>query len=154
MKTIIKKELLLLTGIKNRELIIDILVYLFILLFVYTATSKIYGFRDFNSVLYSIPLFGSAHFILAVLIISLQLVIGLLLIIPSTKSFGLYATLILLIIFTVYLIYMVSFAATLPCSCAGLSPNLTWENQIWLNIILIVLAGFGILTNQYKKQQL
>lgn len=149
-----KEKLPFLTGAKNGEITVDILVYLFILLFVYTATSKIYGFREFNSVLYSIPLFGSAHFILAVLIISLQLVIGFLLIIPSTKSLGLYATLILLVIFTVYLIYMVSFAATLPCSCAGISANLTWKNQIWLNIILIVLAGFGILTNQYKKQPL
>lgn len=149
-----RKKLLLPIGAKTGEIIIDIIIYLFILLFVYTASSKLYGFKDFDNVLHFIPVFGSAHFIMAVLIITLQLIIAALLIIPSTKKIGLYATLVLLVIFTAFLLYMVFFSKVLPCSCAGITSKLSWKNQTWLNIILIVMVSFGILTNQYKKQQL
>lgn len=147
METIIKKRLSLFLSVKRRALINDIIISLFILLFIYTATSKIFAFKDFDNVLHFVPVFGSLHLIISVLIISSQIIIGALLIIPFTKKTGLYATLILMIIFTIYLIYMVFFENIRPCSCGGITARLSWENHIWLNMILTCLAFLGLLTN-------
>lgn len=154
MGTIIKKRPSFFLSAKRRVLINNAIVSLFILLFIYTATSKIYAFRDFDNILHFVPVFGSFHLTIAVLIISSQIIIGALLIIPSTKDRGLYATLVLMFIFTIYLIYMVFFENVRPCSCGGISAQLSWENHIWLNMILTGLAFLGLLTNQNKKQQL
>lgn len=135
-------------------MISNVIVSLFILLFIYTATSKIFTFRDFDNVLHAVPIFGPFHLIIAVAIIGAEIIIGALLIIPLTKKAGLYATLAILIIFTVYLTYMVSFETRLPCSCGGILTQLSWKDHIWLNTLLVILAGFGILTNPYIKQQL
>jgi len=152
MKTTLKKRLRLLLNKNLKIIITNIIASLFILLFIYTATSKLYTFKDFDHVLQLIPVFGPFHFILAILIISLNIIIGVLLIIPATQKIGLYAALVLLIIFTLFLFYMVYFEKNLPCSCGGITANLTWRQHIWLNMILTTLAFSGILPNQYKNQ--
>ena len=148
METALKKKMSFYLGNKSRQILTTGIVSLFILLFIYTATSKIFTFKDFSTILYMVPFFGNFHAMVAVTIISLDMIIGILLIIPATQKIGLYCTLVLLFIFSVYLIYMVSFVDILPCSCGGITSYLSWEDHIWCNSILILLAGFGILTNQ------
>jgi len=154
METQFKKQLSTYLSAKTRSIIADGISALFILLFIYTATSKIFTFKDFSNVLYVVPVIHSLPGTAAVSVIAVQIIVGLLLIIPFTQKTGLYATVLLLLIFTVYLIYMVNFVDILPCNCGGVSSYLSWENHIWFNTILIFLACSGILTNQsYKKQQ-
>jgi len=135
---------------KSKSVITDCVIYFFILLFVHTATSKIYTFDRFDKVLSEVPVFGSSHTLIAVLIPVLEIMISILLIIPITKRIGLYASLILMIIFTVYLAYMVLSMNRLPCSCGGIISHLSWQNHIWLNAGLICLASLGVLTNLNK----
>lgn len=152
METIMKKRSPFLSGEKRNEIITEVIVSFFILLFMHTATSKIFTFKSFDKVLSEVPMFGSFHTAIAVLIPSLEILIGALLIIPITRKTGLYATLILMVIFTIYLSYMVISMNRLPCSCGGIISHLSWQNHIWLNAGLIVLASIGILTNLNKKQ--
>lgn len=148
MRTVIRARLSSYLGNKVRAIITDTITYAFIVLFIYTATSKIFDFREFSNGLYVVPVLGTYRFVVAALIISSQLIIGALLIVPVTQKIGLFGSLLLLFIFTIYLIYMVSFADVLPCSCGGISSYLSWKAQIWCNAVLVILAGFGILTNQ------
>jgi len=148
MGTTINKKITFFFGHKTRGIITNSIIALFTLLFIYTATSKIFTFKDFGNVLYLVPLVGPYHFTVAILIISLEIIIGVLLIIPFTQKIGLYATLALLFIFTIYLSYMISFVEILPCSCGGITSYLSWKEHIWFNLLLIFLAGTGILTNQ------
>lgn len=152
MNLITKQRSFFLPGERTGYILREATVIIFILLFMYTATSKIFTFREFNNTLYMIPLFGPYHQAVAVFIIASEIVIGGLLIVPSTKWAGLYATLLLMVIFTVYLIYMVSYAVLLPCSCGGITVELSWKNHIWLNICLIVLLSVCLLTKQNKQQ--
>lgn len=154
MENIIKKNSLLPLSAKTKVIVTDVIISLFILLFVHTATSKIFTFQGFDKVLGEVPMFGSFHTFVAVFIISIEIIIAALLIIPATKKIGLYATLILMIIFTIYLTYMVAVSSRLPCSCGGIISHLSWQNHIWLNAALIGVALLGLLTNQNKKQPL
>jgi len=148
MGTFVKEALSFYLGHKAMGVVANTIISFFILLFIYIATEKIFNFRDFSNGFYTVPILGTHRSIVAGLIIFSQLVIGILLIIPVTQKRGLYATLALLLIFTIYLTYMVSFMDVLPCSCGGVSSALSWKEHIGLNVFLMFLAGFGILTNQ------
>jgi len=147
METTIKRKSPFYFGVKTK-VFTDLISYLFILLFIYTASSKIFTFQDFNNVLHAVPIFGRYHLVISVLIISAEIIIGAMLIIPFTKRTGLLAALILMIIFTIYLIYMVSFEKVLPCSCGGVISHLSWKNHIWFNTGLIFLSSLSLLTNK------
>ncbi|WP_158799775.1 MauE/DoxX family redox-associated membrane protein [Pedobacter sp. L105] len=152
METTLKKRSPFFIGEKRKMIIREVIISFFILLFMHTATSKIFTFKSFDKVLSEVPMFGSFHTAIAVMIPSLEIIIGALLIVPVTRKIGLYASLILMVIFTIYLSYMVLSMHRLPCSCGGIISHLSWQNHIWLNAGLIVLASFGILTNLNKKQ--
>lgn len=154
METKMKKNILLFAGVKTRSVIIDLITYLFVLLFIYTGSSKIYAFKDFDIVLSLLPIAGVYHQFFAIAIISIQLIIAVLLIIPITKIAGLHLSFGLLIVFSLCLIYMVLFEKVLPCSCGGITSRLSWKAHIYVNLLLASVAGFGILTNQYIKPKL
>lgn len=154
METNIKNRVQLLLGSKVVFIFREVIIYSFLVLFVYVATDKLYHYREFTNVLTLVPFFGKYHSITAPLIIAVQIVISVMLLLPKWKALGLHATLILLVIFTSCLIIMLCYTKVLPCSCAGIAASLSWKAQMWLNILLIALAGLGILSTHQIKSSL
>jgi hypothetical protein len=129
---------------KKAILIPDIICGLLILLFAYTAFSKVIEFAKFRNVLKEAPLIGNYAMFLAALILAAELVIVLLLILPQTKKTGLTAATGLLTVFTVYLVFMVFTDPHLPCSCGGVIQQLNWKQHIVFNVFFIILGIIGI----------
>jgi putative oxidoreductase len=77
---------------------------------------------------------------LAFFVPGLEILITLLLIIPRTRRIGLYISISLLTLFSIYLIYMVSFTPHLPCSCGGVISKLTWRQHIFFNLFFIAIT--------------
>jgi uncharacterized membrane protein YhaH (DUF805 family) len=122
----------------------DIVCGLLILLFAYTAISKLIEFAKFRNVLKEAPLIGNYAMFLAALILVAELVIAFLLIMPRTRKTGLTAATGLLTVFTVYLVFMVFTDLHLPCSCGGIIQQLTRKQHIFFNAFFIVLGITGI----------
>jgi Methylamine utilisation protein MauE len=100
--------------------IIEIISSLLIFLFVYTAISKLLDYTAFKSVLSKSPLIGGFT---AVVVLALPITEGLvsvLLFIPRTRLWGLYGSLILMTVFTLYLAFMILFTPSFPCPRDGL----------------------------------
>ena len=135
-------------SVEARELIMDITVYLFIVLFMYTSASKLFTIKAFASTLAKSPLIGDLNFALAWMIPVIEIIISILLIIPSLRKTGLRASLFLMAAFTIYLVYMVFSGNKLPCHCGGVINALTWPQHIWFNISFIVLAIIGLKINK------
>lgn len=129
---------------KTRALITDVAVYLFIILFMYTAASKILTVKSFASTLAKSPLIGSFSMVVAWAIPIIEILISLVLIFPAIRKTGMRAALLLMLTFTIYLIYMVFSGSTLPCHCGGVISAMTWQQHIWFNIGFIVLAIGGL----------
>ncbi len=125
---------------KSKSLIVEIIASLFVLLFVYTALSKWFDFENFKAVIAQSPLIGSIPTIIAWLLPLLELWVAGLLLFRLTRLVGLYASLILMIVFTGYLIYMLMYSPELPCSCGGVLRYLSWRTHVLFNIVLIVMA--------------
>lgn len=130
---------------------IEIIAALFIFLFIYTALSKFYDFKNFTSVLGQSPLIGKLNLLVAWVLPLAELITALLLFIPRTKLVGLYASLILMIVFTFYIGYMLLFSPHLPCSCGGVIRQLTWKQHLLLNIFFVIAAGWDI--HLYRSQR-
>ncbi|HEY1165774.1 MAG TPA: MauE/DoxX family redox-associated membrane protein [Chitinophaga sp.] len=128
----------------SRKLIAEIIGGLFILLFLYTALSKLSEIALFRLVLRSSPLISDYANLVSILIPASEILVSLLLFIPGTRRRGLYAAFLLMLIFTLYLAYMLSFTRQLPCSCGGVISRLTWKQHLVFNIALTLLAIAGI----------
>jgi hypothetical protein len=128
----------------DRTLITDILSALFILLFVYTATTKLIEHEGFRAVLSQSPLIGINATILSWVLPILELFTATLLFIPTMRKWGFASSLILMLIFTGYITYMISFARHLPCSCGGVISLMTWPQHLIFNIFFTALAAIAL----------
>ncbi|WP_442590872.1 MauE/DoxX family redox-associated membrane protein [Pedobacter sp. AW31-3R] len=120
-------------------LLIDNGFWFLMFLFFCAAEVHIMNVDAFANFLHRMPLLESVGVVLAYLITVLEMSIVILLLLPSTRELGLFISLILLIIFTTYLIYIISIAAHLPCPCEGIMGGLTWTQCLGLNLLLVAL---------------
>lgn len=128
----------------KRTHLTEIIAALFILLFVYTATSKLLEFDRFTYVLSKSPLIGDKAPFLAWALPFLEFGISLLLFIPRTRRQGLWASLALMIVFTGYLGYMIYFTPDRPCNCGGVLKRMTWKQHLAFNFFFVMLAILAI----------
>jgi len=117
---------------------------LLILLFTYTAVSKLSDYTHFVRVLGESPLIHNGADMIGWLLPVTELVIVLLLFFPQARKAGFYSSLFLLLLFTLYLIYMLLFAADLPCSCGGVLSKMSWKQHVWFNVFFIGVSVLGI----------
>lgn len=133
------------------RLYIDIIAGLLILLFVYTALSKLDNYSFFQAQLNLYPFIGLFGNALAWVIPSIELIITLLLLIPAYRTKGLMASLILLIAFTVYLLLMILYTPDLPCSCGGVIQSLTWTQHVFFNCGFILVTFIAVLMSKRNE---
>ncbi len=125
-------------------LLVEIISAILILLFVYTALSKLLGLDQFRDVLWQAPMIGRGAGIVARAVPLTELLIALLLFFPITRVWGLYGSLGLLLVFTAYLVYMLFSMTDLPCQCGGVISNLSWTQHVFFNLFFIGLTWLGI----------
>ncbi len=131
--------------------IVEITAALLILLFAYTGISKLNERNLFQFVISKSPLVGNWSALLSWTLPILELVTALLLFIPATKQTGLWISLVLMMIFSIYIGYMVLFSKHLPCSCGGVLKQLTWTQHLVFNILFAILSALCIWL--YKRNQ-
>lgn len=129
----------------TRNWIVEIVSYLFVLLFVYAAVSKLLDFENFQVQLGQSPLLSAFAGIIAPCIIIIELVASLLLSVKSTRLFGLYCSLFLMVGFTAYIYLILNFSDFIPCSCGGVIEKLGWTEHLIFNICFAALALVSIL---------
>lgn len=124
--------------------IVEIIVALFILLFVYTGITKLIDQASFRLVISRSPVIGQWATLLSWALPIIELLAALLLFFPKTKKLGLWISLGLMILFTGYIAYMLVFSDHLPCSCGGVLQQLTWLQHLEFNILFTLLSAFSI----------
>jgi uncharacterized membrane protein YphA (DoxX/SURF4 family) len=135
----------------KRSLILEIIVALFILLFVYTGTSKFLDFPNFSYVLSRSPLIGSMAPVVAWALPLTEFAIALLLFFPRTRKLGLWASFLIMLMFTGYLTYMIYFTPDRPCNCGGVLKQMTWKQHLVFNIFFTLLALAGIWLSRRRQ---
>lgn len=132
-------------------ILVECISALLILLFVYTATSKLLAHNSFVFTLSQSPLLQYYSIPLSWTIPLTEIIISCFLFIPRLRKTGLLFSTLLMTAFTIYISYMIAFTPRLPCSCGGVIKSLTWKEHLLLNISFVVMAFFGCLMIKKNK---
>lgn len=120
---------------------IELTRFLLILLFVYTACSKIQTFHDFQVMLTRSPMIGKQlSTFVAVFIPTIEIIAAGLLLFPKTTLKGFYLSTVLMGMFTLYVSYMVLFVPKLPCVCGGVIERMSWKQHIVFNAAFTLMG--------------
>lgn len=128
----------------KRKWILRVIVVIFSVLFLYTGISKLQTYDLFvEQIAESAVLSPFAGWVSWMLPLA-EFVAALLLLLPRYRLTGFYASFILMILFTGYIIAIFLFSKDMPCSCGGIIEELSWGEHLVLNFTLTGLAWWGI----------
>jgi len=129
----------------KKNLAVDAICILLMLLFVYAAASKLRDYQEFKTQLGQSPLLTSYAGLTAWLIPFIEILTTVLLFLEPTRLAGLYASYTLMVLFTAYIIAITRFADYVPCSCGGVLQHMTWDQHLVFNICFVFLSLAAIL---------
>ena len=130
---------------------IEIISSLLILLFVYAALNKLFEYKTFKVQLINSLFLKPFAGIIAWLVPGIEMTISLMLTVKFTRILGLYASLILLLIFSLYISGILFSGMRLPCSCGGIIQQLSWKQHLLFNLFFLLVSLIGILLERKQK---
>ncbi|MBB5644908.1 MauE/DoxX family redox-associated membrane protein [Pedobacter cryoconitis] len=124
---------------------------LLILLFGYTAVSKILEYDKFvfQLKLVQMPAVALLAPLLGILIPAIELVIVWMLCKDNLRIKGLYASFLLLLVFEIYITTMLLTGEKLPCTCGGIISQMGWKTHLVFNAVFMITS---ILPTIYKPK--
>jgi len=123
---------------------VEIISYLFIILFIYAAVSKLLDFEQFGAQIEQSSLLNAFVVYVTWGVPVVEILVSLLFFFPKLGLAGLWASFTLMVIFSTYIIFVLSFADSIPCSCGGVIASLSWSQHLIFNIGFMFLAILGI----------
>ena len=132
------------TSLPYKKIIVEVVCYLYIVLFVYAALSKLMEFDSFSIQLGQSPLIGAFAPTVRWLVPLLELIIALGLCVKATRLVSLFMSFILMSCFTAYIYIILNFSSYVPCSCGGILENLSWSQHLAFNIVFVLLSVIAL----------
>lgn len=129
----------------KRILVTQVIPGVVMLLFLYTALSKLLDHARFESVIQQSPTIGKSAGLLSWGIPAAELVVAGLIFHPATRLPGMLFSFFLLLLFTGYLFTMLASGMKLPCSCGGVVSTMTWKEHVLFNLIFIMLSAVSVI---------
>ncbi|KFF11157.1 MauE/DoxX family redox-associated membrane protein [Flavobacterium hydatis] len=136
----------------SKRIIVDVICMLYVFLFVYAASSKLFDFENFRVQLGQSPLLSAFADWISLLVPIIELLICVLLIIPKSRFIGLFASYSLMVMFTSYIFIVLHYTAFVPCSCGGVLEKLNWTQHLIFNCIFIAMAILAIILHYSKDE--
>ena len=135
----------------QRKLIVQIATALLIILWVYTGSSKLLDFDEFRLqlALQTLPVWSKK--ILLYSLPELELLIGALLVFAKTQHAALWASMILMTVFTGYVgLAIFGGFVHVPCSCGGVIKAMGWKLHFVFNLFFLMLTCMTLLIHHKK----
>lgn len=130
-------------NLSKKPLLNELSSALLIILFLYTAVTKLFDHANFAGVIdQSYLLVGYGKYI-AVLVPVFELIIVICLFVPSKRRLGFLLSMLVLTAFTGYIIYMLLTASKIPCHCGGVIDRMTWKQHILFNLFFLLISIYG-----------
>jgi uncharacterized membrane protein YphA (DoxX/SURF4 family) len=139
----------------KRVLFLEILSFLFVLLFVYAALTKLFDYQKFTVQIGQSPLLTGFGNLIAPAVIGTELVIAVMFSFQKLRLLAFFSAFSLMTMFTAYIILMLNFSSFIPCSCGGVLEKLGWTEHVIFNgiFVLLGLAGIVLQAQQLKSSQ-
>lgn len=129
----------------RRKWIMETILLLLFILFVYTAGSKLFNYKTTVFQMNAQPFDNKYTPFLVLGIPIAEFIVAGMLIFKRTLLKGLWASLFLLTLFTGYIILVkLNYYGTIPCSCGGVLKDLTWTKHLFFNLFFLGISIVGI----------
>jgi Methylamine utilisation protein MauE len=129
----------------KRNLVLELISSLLIILFIYAAVSKLLEYETFKVQLSKSPFITQFAGIVSWALPIGEILVGFALASKRTRLFGLYSSLFLMTMFTAYIYAMLNYSYYVPCSCGGILSKMGWTTHLWFNAAFVALSIAGIL---------
>ena len=136
----------------RKRFIPDVAGPLLILLFAYAAASKLMIYHRFVAQIGQSPILVGVSPYLAWLIPAVELIVSILLLLPTWRLLGFYAATILMAAFTLYIAAILTLSPEVPCSCGGILSQMGWKTHLVFNIVFTGIALAGLLSEKQLKK--
>lgn len=134
--------------------VLDIIVFLFMVLFIYAAATKLLEYELFKAQIGKSPLITKYSGVFAWFVPSIELTVAALLFLPRLRPMGLYASFSLMAAFTAYIAFILWFSPYVPCSCGGILSTMGWTEHLIFNVVFTILALWGIFLNARHQKNM
>ncbi|WP_047419600.1 MauE/DoxX family redox-associated membrane protein [Cellulophaga sp. Hel_I_12] len=133
------------------QIIVKTICFLFILLWVYAATSKLLMYDEFQIQLSKSPFVSKYSSQLVWIIPLTEYVLAGLFLFQKYILNAFYLSLSMMALFTLYILFVLNFSESIPCSCGGIIGQLSWNEHLFFNVAFILLAFLGIVFLKRQK---
>jgi putative oxidoreductase len=138
---------------KSGKIILKIITLLLILLWFYTASSKLMDYNDFSVQLSRQVLPAWLKEVLLITLPEAEIVIGLLLLFKKSELAGLWVSFLLMLLFTGYVgLVVIGYFHEVPCSCGGVIKAMGWNTHFYFNLLFLLLTIVGILLKNRERR--
>jgi putative oxidoreductase len=137
----------------KKELIADSCLALLLLLFSYTAISKLLDYHRFvfQMKLAPLPFMKMMAPFLGWLLPMMEGLLVLALFFTRYRLKGLYAAVALLLVFEIYITGMLLSGLDLPCTCGGIISKLSWKQHLVFNALFIIISIIPLVILEKQK---
>ncbi len=135
-----------------RKLSVELITALLVILFIYTALSKILDEDTFRKQMLNQPLPDALKQNLFWLVPVSEITTSIFLIMKPVRLYGFVLAFLLMLAFTLYVgLILTNTFAYIPCSCGGILNTLSWEAHLIFNIVFTLLAFTGIIIERKRR---
>jgi len=136
----------------KRQVLLECISALLIMLFLYASLSKFLDFQTFTGEMNNQPLPNSWTPFLVWIIPCSEILICIFVLLERTRLLGFWISFSFMTVFSIYsIMILLNFFGRIPCSCGGVIKRLTWKQHVVLNLFFVALSTGGIIL-QHKKQ--
>lgn len=137
----------------KRPEILSLIAFALILLFCYTAITKLMNIEEFRRQLANQELPAWSNSSLLWLIPASELLLSLLLSLPATRRIGFFGSAVLMTLFTGYMgLIVFGYFDRVPCSCGGVLRSMSFGTHLVFNLFFLVLSITGIFMFHSKNK--
>ncbi|KRT17768.1 hypothetical protein ASU31_00270 [Pedobacter ginsenosidimutans] len=139
-------------SVIHNEIIFKTGIIMLILLWSYAGLSKILDQGEFAK---QIALLFPAELVTTIFIAipTLEIIAALALAFKRTNTIGLILSLLLITVFTLYVLLVISgYFGSVPCSCGGIISALSWKEHLILNILFLFLVIYLLFAYKLRKE--
>jgi uncharacterized membrane protein YphA (DoxX/SURF4 family) len=130
----------------------SIVALLLVVLFLYTGISKLMDYTVFKEQIAESPILAPVAPFIAWALPLVEFAVAVALFIPAWRLWGLYASFVLMLLFTGYIAAILSFSEELPCSCGGILQEMSWQQHLVFNITFTVLAIVSAILEKKRRK--
>ncbi|QIH35899.1 MauE/DoxX family redox-associated membrane protein [Sphingobacterium sp. DR205] len=131
-----------------QEFVLQILTFALLCLWIYVGSKKVFTYAEFRASMIRQPFADQYGIVLSYILPAMELATGILFIFEGTKRVGFWLSLLLMLVFSSYVILALRNTwGSIPCDCILEFP-ISWKAHLWVNGLITIACILSLLLDR------